>query len=50
MIRRDTASVGGFQLMETIDHEKLKWEFSLYNVLWSFCGGPRLILRPTEDI
>jgi hypothetical protein len=50
MIMRDTAIAGGFQLMEISDHEKLKWEFSLYDALWAYGGAPRLILRPTEDI
>jgi hypothetical protein len=36
--------------MESSDHEKLKWEFPLYDALWGYGGGPRLILRPTEDI
>jgi hypothetical protein len=50
MIMRDTATAGGFQLMEISDHETLKWEFSLYDALWGYGGGPRLILRPTENI
>ena len=31
MVTRDTATADGFQLMESSDHEKLKWEFPLYS-------------------
>jgi hypothetical protein len=50
MPMRDTAIARGFQMMEISDHEKLKWELSLDDALWGYGGGPRLILRPTEDI
>ena len=42
------AIAGGFQMMEISDHEKLKWEFPLYDALYVYCGGTWPIPRPTE--
>jgi hypothetical protein len=44
------AIAGGFQLMEISDHEKLKWEFPLYDALCVYCGGTWPIPKPTEGI
>jgi hypothetical protein len=44
------AIAGGFQMMEISDHEKLKWEFPLYDALYVYCGGTWPIPRPTEGI
>jgi hypothetical protein len=41
------AIAGGFQKMEISDHDKLAWEFPLYDALYVYCGGtwpiPRLM-------
>jgi hypothetical protein len=40
------AIAGGFQHMEISDHEKLEWEFPLYDALYVYCGGPWPIPAP----
>jgi hypothetical protein len=44
------AIAAGFQLMEIADHEKLKWEFPLYEALYVFCGGTWPIPRPAAGV
>jgi hypothetical protein len=44
------AIAGGFQMMNISDHEKLTWEFPLYDALYVYCGGSWPIPRPTEGI
>jgi hypothetical protein len=44
------ALAGGFQKMGISDHEKLKWEFPLYDALYVYCGGRWPIPRPTGSV
>jgi hypothetical protein len=44
------AIAGGFQMMEISDHEKLTWEFPLYDALYVYSGGSWPIPRPTEGV
>ena len=44
------AIAGGFQMMEISDHEKLTWEFPLYDALYVDCGGTWPIPRPMEGV
>jgi hypothetical protein len=44
------AIAGGFQQMDISDHEKLTWEFPLYDALYVYCGGTWPIPKPTEGV
>jgi hypothetical protein len=44
------AIAGGFQMMAISDHEKLKWEFPLYDALYVYRGGSWPIPKPTEGV
>jgi hypothetical protein len=44
------AIASGFQMMEMSDHEKLTWEFPLYDALYVYCGGKWPIPSPTRCI
>jgi hypothetical protein len=44
------ALAGGFQKMGISDHEKLNWEFPLYDALYVYCGGRWPIPRPTGSV
>ena len=44
------AIAGGFQIMEISDHEKLEWEFPLYDALYVYCGGRWPIPRPITGV
>jgi hypothetical protein len=44
------AIAGGFQNMEISDHEKLEWEFPLYDALYVYCGGTWPIPRLTRGV
>lgn len=41
------AIAGGFQQMEISDHEKLAYEFPVYDALYVYCGGRLPIPKPS---
>ncbi len=40
------AIAGGFQQMDISDHEKLTWEFPVYDALYVYCGGTLPVTKP----
>ena len=44
------AIAGGFQRMEISDHERLEWEFPLYDALYVSCGGSWPVSKPAARI
>jgi hypothetical protein len=43
------AIAGGFQQMDISDHEKLDWEFPVYDALYVYCGGTLPNPQPTGN-
>ena len=43
------AMAGGFQQMDISDHEKLAYEFPVYDALYVYCGGTLPIRQPSAQ-